>query len=560
MNDSETDIDQSSEIDDDDQPTEERDNDESASHPGDEKRPMPKAAIAIILVGSAIFSLLVSFSLKKPCLDSTWGPPDYVQYRALCYSDLQALYGERHLDTKRFPYVQETSYEYPVVIGLEMWTASNFAHSHETFFLANLPFLILAALLALLGLIGAVGLRWRILWFSLGSPLILYAFHNWDLLAVAPLALAMWAWARRKDGWAGAALGVGAAAKLFPGYAVPALLIARWREPGATRESRIRDSWRILGGAAIGWLVFNLPVMIADASAHDGKPIGWLGVFSFHAKRTPDFGTTWYWIADKLAGQGRPPILQVVPPLAVVTLTAALVSILILATRTGRVRNTDVVGVAVVGLITAALTLFVMIAPAIFADGKACSPVDASAISYGPASCQYKATVDFLSLVLFAVGTVGILILQWRRRRDAWTTAAAITTLFLLTSKVHSPQYAIWLVVFFVVVDVPWYLIVPYFITDAVLMVSGFYWFATSPGLQANSWERVFVWSVYLRALALVGLLIWFTIAGRDLIAGPGAMRSADDGTIDSPPVADDARDDGQALDGEEISDELVSL
>lgn len=478
----------------------------------------------------------MGYALKAPCLENDWGPPSYIQYRTICYSDLQALYGERNLDERKFPYVEEMSYEYPVLTGLEMWAASNFARTHQQFFLANLPFLAVAALLTLLGLIGAIGPRLRVLWFALGTPLIFYSFHNWDLLAVAPLALAAWAWARRRDGWAGFALGIGAAAKLFPGYVVPALLLGRWQEPD---HKFWRDAARIGGGAAGGYLLINLPVVIADTVTH-GSPMGWLAVFKFHARRTPDFGTYWYWLSDRFAvSQAR--MLPVLFTFGLVLVATWLTAI---AAQRDLVKRVDSIGVAVAGGIVALALLWLMLS---------------SQISAGPASVQYKAVIDPLTFALLATGTVGLLILQWRRRRDPWSIGGAIVTLFLLTSKVHSPQYAIWLVVFLVVVNVPWWLIIPYLAADALLLYSGFYWFATSPQLTRNSWQDTFVIAVYCRTLALLGLLWWFALAGRDLIRGPGAVSGSEGSRIESPPVAEEARRSGQALDGEEEFNELLS-
>ena len=153
----------------------------------------------LVLVVVLLFTLLGSYFLKRPCTVLPWGGPQKNEYRTLCYNDVEALYGVRRLNVKAFPYVKEKSYEYPVVIGLTMWTASLFADNFAQFFLANLPFLIAAAFLSLAGLIGAIGAKPRILWFVAAPPLFLYAFHNWDLLAVAPLALAMWAWRERRD-------------------------------------------------------------------------------------------------------------------------------------------------------------------------------------------------------------------------------------------------------------------------------------------------------------------------------------------------------------------------
>ena len=61
----------------------------------------------------------------------------------------------------------------------------------------------------------------RVLLYAVGPAMILYAFHNWDLLAVGLATLAMYAYIRRADGWAGLLLGLGAATKLYPCAAAP---------------------------------------------------------------------------------------------------------------------------------------------------------------------------------------------------------------------------------------------------------------------------------------------------------------------------------------------------
>ena len=52
-------------------------------------------------------------------------------------------------------------------------------------------------LLAVAGLLTAALLAWlaglRSWWFALAPPLVLYAFHNWDLFAVCATVVAFWA-------------------------------------------------------------------------------------------------------------------------------------------------------------------------------------------------------------------------------------------------------------------------------------------------------------------------------------------------------------------------------
>ena len=54
-----------------------------------------------------------------------------------------------------------------------------------------------AVLLAVAGLLTAALLAWlaglRSWWFALAPPLVLYAFHNWDLFAVCATVIAFWA-------------------------------------------------------------------------------------------------------------------------------------------------------------------------------------------------------------------------------------------------------------------------------------------------------------------------------------------------------------------------------
>jgi hypothetical protein len=54
-------------------------------------------------------------------------------------------------------------------------------------------------------------LRW-----AAAPALMLYAFHNWDLLAVAAAVIGVWCWTRGRLGWAGVCFGVGGALKLYP--------------------------------------------------------------------------------------------------------------------------------------------------------------------------------------------------------------------------------------------------------------------------------------------------------------------------------------------------------
>ncbi|MDQ4149126.1 MAG: hypothetical protein M3164_03920, partial [Actinomycetota bacterium] len=152
-----------------------------------------------------------------------------------------------------------------------------------------------------------------------------------------------------------------------------------------------------------------------------------------------------------------------------------------------------------------------------------------------PGQPGYRDFVSLASLVLFALGSAAILLHGWGRRREpeGYPVAAAglgILCLFLLTSKVHSPQYALWVAPLLAWLAIPWPLVIAYLAADVGVFVSGFYYFTVmdepSPG-----WYGAFEAAVWVRAAALAGLL-WASLrAARTTPAGlparpapPGAV------------------------------------
>ena len=85
---------------------------------------------------------------------------------------------------------------------------------------------------------GARAWRWAV-----GVPVMLYAFQNWDVYAVALLLAGIFLFERRRDTLAGVALGLGAAVKLFPAVAVPPLAALRWQQGDR------RGALRLVGAA-----------------------------------------------------------------------------------------------------------------------------------------------------------------------------------------------------------------------------------------------------------------------------------------------------------------------
>jgi hypothetical protein len=125
--------------------------------------------------------------------------------------------------------------------------------------------------------------------------------------------------------------------------------------------------------------------------------------------------------------------------------------------------------------------------------------------------------VSRLGLVLFAAGTGWFLWRGWTRRTEpqgypVTAVSLGIIAVFLLVSKVHSPQYALWVVPFLVLLDVPWWLVLAYLIGDALVFLTGFVW--------VSAFDRpfplqLFEGAVFVRAGALGGLAWWAARAKR---------------------------------------------
>lgn len=366
-----------------------------------------RATLAIVL-GATLLTLTLGFVQKSPCL----GPWDGRQYTLLCYSDIVPLFHTERLDEGAVPYL-EADNEYPVLTGLAMSLAGIPADGSGSFFVWN------ALMLSALGLVTAGALARvagrRALYFAAAPTLLVYAFVNWDLLAVAAATLGTWAFLRRRDGLAGLALGVGAAAKLYPALLVLPFAIARLRE-------RRGDRAALLAGAAAGtWAAVNLPFAIL-------APERWSLFFRFSAERPADWDSIWHLTQRHVGWPGSTEAVNLVAGIAFVALA--------------------------VGLWLAATRL--------------------------------------------------------RPGFPAWTFAFPLLVAFLLTGKVYSPQFSLWLL--------PWFALalphLPVFLAfsaaEIAVFVTRFRWFAEMGGLDGGVPFWAFEAALVVRAAVLVwALVLW---------------------------------------------------
>jgi uncharacterized membrane protein len=270
------------------------------------------AAIVLICAGT----LLLGFANKARCAGPEFdesgrsGPDFSIRYdRDVCYSDIQYLWLGRDIDKHVFPYLSGRitedgalvggSVEYPVLTGLLIWAGALFAETDAGFLLGS------ALLMAPFGLLTAWLLgqlsRWRALLWALGPPLVLYAFHNWDLPVVACAVGAVYVLHR---GWgklgsqrplvergmaAAVLLGLGSAFKLYPGmFVLPlALYVLAANRPG---RYDFVAALRVVGAAVVTVVAVNLPFALLGYQ-------GWLASFAFQGQRKVDITTNsiWFW-------------------------------------------------------------------------------------------------------------------------------------------------------------------------------------------------------------------------------------------------------------------------
>jgi uncharacterized membrane protein len=121
--------------------------------------------------------------------------------------------------------------------------------------------------------------------------------------------------------------------------------------------------------------------------------------------------------------------------------------------------------------------------------------------------CARTATVNAVSTAAFALGAIGIWI-AWRRLDLApWTSAFALVVVFLLTNKVYSPQYSLWVLPWIVVlaVDLRWF--AAFEAADAAVFVAHFSWQARLMGIGGAPLGMLEAASL-VRAALLVGMLV----------------------------------------------------
>jgi len=244
------------------------------------------------IAASALAGLL-GYAEKLPCSSGGQWNSFVGQFRDVCYTDIYPLYYTEQLSDGKVPYYGHPV-EYPVLMGWMMEAAAWLVHTVTNAYSRGADFYnVTVAMLGVCLIVGVVataatahregnGAGWRAaLMVALSPGLILAAYINWDLFAMALTACGMAAWAYKRPWLAGVLLGLAVATKFYPLMFFGALLLL------CLRAGRLREFGKALAGGLIAWLVINVPVALTATS-------GWAEFYAFSRSRGADWGSVWF--------------------------------------------------------------------------------------------------------------------------------------------------------------------------------------------------------------------------------------------------------------------------
>lgn len=213
-------------------------------------------------------------------------------WQASTYSrnDLLGMYSQVRAGEGGIPYLTG-NLEYPVLIGVYLFVMARLTDSLAGYFALSMVGLTLLAMattwaLGQLGRTLGTPRPWLLAW-ALAPTLALYLQLNWDVLAILPGVLALWAYLRGRPGWAGICLALGFSAKAFPLLFLPILAYDLWQQRGRAGLKRL------LWGFAVPVALLNIPILIL-------APVRFLTFYGMNVARPASFDNFWYPLSDLL--------------------------------------------------------------------------------------------------------------------------------------------------------------------------------------------------------------------------------------------------------------------
>lgn len=278
------------------------------------RRLRPRWRPAQVLLVLTVVAILLSALTSQYCRINGWGGVGV--YHAGCYSDISALYSSRGLEQEPFsPLIAPGYFEYPVLtsviaalaaaltgwlMSVELLEGVLWEPERASLLYWDLSFAAAALvwLVLVLVVMKAAGARPWDAAIVATSPAIIFGIGiNWDIWAVAAMALAVLAFNRGAHVSAGVMIGVGVSFKLFPLFMLGAVLVlVLRRDTGLGMPVFLRT----LLGAVLSWLVLNVPAMLLSFSS-------WSQFFELSAERGAGYSSPWHiWqvLAERSGGTG----------------------------------------------------------------------------------------------------------------------------------------------------------------------------------------------------------------------------------------------------------------
>ena len=496
---------------------------------GRRARPVRRSTAIRVIVALTLLTSLLGLWQKSPCRVHPW--QDEYQFTRGCYTDVFALYFSENLAQTTNaqgvvttpgarPYL-DYPVEYPVVIGAAMGVVAKAVHvfpedQHARRFY-DLTWALLTGFAVVVAMTTArlAGRRrtWDAAMFALAPTLLLHATTNWDLIATALAGLGLWQWARRRPAAAGVLLGLATATKLYPVLFLLPLFVL------CLRAGKVR-TWAVTAGALVlSVAALTVPVYLASPSFAD-----------IDGRQVAVATSPW----DRLDSQGlsalapKTDVVVAGKPVVGVNAVYRFVELnetrgadwdsLFFALQAARDRTTTTSG----STWDAAKNWV--------ADTAANLVLDKQVPAGGaPSRLNHSVTVIFLLLL------AGVLGLAWKapRRPRLPQLLFLLMVAFLLSNKVFSPQYVIWLLPLAILARPRWGPFLAWQLTEVLVLFSRFYFFVGNdkPGQGVDI--TVFISAVVLRDVAL---LVLSAFVVRDILRPElDVVRQVTDGQADDP-------------------------
>jgi uncharacterized membrane protein len=420
-----------------------------------------------VIVALTLLTCTFGFLQKAPCRTHAW--TGNYQYTRLCYTDVFALYFAEGLSDGKRPYLDQPV-EYPVVMGAAMEVVAKAVHPFapdqrpRRFYDLTWALLTACAVVVAVTTAKLAGRRpWDAALFALAPGLALHGTTNWDLIAMALAGGAMLCWARKRPVAAGLLLGFATAAKLYPIlFLVPLALLC-------VRAHRVRAFAVTATATVLALVAVTVPVYLASPYFAEVDKAQ-VQVASSPLHRFSDEG---------LAALS-PHVVGRAPNGHQVTGVNSVYRFFDLNQTRGA--DWDSLWFAL--------------------QTKRGVPLDAN-LAPGEAPHRLNAGVAIAFLLLL----VGIAVLAFKVPRRPRLPQLLFLTLvaFLLTNKVFSPQYSIWLLPLAVLARPRWKPLLVWQAAEILVLFTRFYFFI---GLN-NAGQGIGVWwfltAVLLRDAALLG-------------------------------------------------------